>query len=255
MTGTTNLGLKKIDGTENWRNIFDYHNDSMDAIDQAVAGVENVEANFSVTIPVSGWTLSNGEYSYTWGNATITSKTSVAVEFVENADEIDVDYIEAEKVTQGVKFTAPWIPNYAISVNIKITYAAETDISELTGDMVATDVITGAANVDEALAELDTDVKALASDVGQWEVVDFTIPAAAGGALFLKNETSKLVIISYNSGTVANVDTTIQWPEGLTPAFQVYGSLRSGYLRAGPTGLAIYNTAAYSVGFVVYPLQ
>lgn len=161
MTGTTSLGLKKIDGTENWRNIFDYHNDSMDTLDQAVSSVENVEANFAVTIPVSGWVLVNGEYSYTWGNNTITSKTSVLVEFVENSDAVDVDYIEAEKITQGVKFTAPWIPNYPISVNIKITYAAETDISELTGDMVATDTVEGAANVDEALTELNSGVTSL----------------------------------------------------------------------------------------------
>jgi len=36
MTPTTNLSLKKIDGNENWREIFDDHNDSMDLIDAAV---------------------------------------------------------------------------------------------------------------------------------------------------------------------------------------------------------------------------
>lgn len=39
MTQTPNIGLKKIDGSENWRNVFDYHNDSMDLADEAIAGV------------------------------------------------------------------------------------------------------------------------------------------------------------------------------------------------------------------------
>ena len=39
MTQTPNVGLKKIDGSENWRNVFDYHNDSMDKADEAIAGV------------------------------------------------------------------------------------------------------------------------------------------------------------------------------------------------------------------------
>lgn len=37
MTQTPNVGLKKIDGSENWRNIFDYHNYSMDQADEAIA--------------------------------------------------------------------------------------------------------------------------------------------------------------------------------------------------------------------------
>lgn len=34
---TTNTGAKKIEGTDNWRGIFDAHNDSVDAHDQAIA--------------------------------------------------------------------------------------------------------------------------------------------------------------------------------------------------------------------------
>lgn len=37
MTQTTNLGLKKIDGEDNWRQIFNDHNQSMDLVDEAVA--------------------------------------------------------------------------------------------------------------------------------------------------------------------------------------------------------------------------
>lgn len=48
MTQTTNLGLKKIDGGDNWRQIFDDHNHSMDLVDEAVASntakIENLES-------------------------------------------------------------------------------------------------------------------------------------------------------------------------------------------------------------------
>lgn len=37
MTQTPNVGLKKIDGSENWRNVFDYYNYSMDQADEAIA--------------------------------------------------------------------------------------------------------------------------------------------------------------------------------------------------------------------------
>lgn len=40
MTQTTNLGLKKIDGGDNWRQIFDDHNQSMDLVDEAVAKLQ-----------------------------------------------------------------------------------------------------------------------------------------------------------------------------------------------------------------------
>lgn len=37
MTQTTNLGLKKVDGTDNWRTIFAAHNDSMEAAERVVS--------------------------------------------------------------------------------------------------------------------------------------------------------------------------------------------------------------------------
>lgn len=38
---TTNTGAKKIEGTDNWRGIFDAHNDSVDAHDQAITKLED----------------------------------------------------------------------------------------------------------------------------------------------------------------------------------------------------------------------
>lgn len=48
MTETTHLGLKKIDGEDNWRQIFDDHNQSMDLADEAIASnaekIRNLES-------------------------------------------------------------------------------------------------------------------------------------------------------------------------------------------------------------------
>lgn len=41
MTETTNIGLKKIDGSDNWRQIFDDYNDSMDAVDSNIASLQD----------------------------------------------------------------------------------------------------------------------------------------------------------------------------------------------------------------------
>lgn len=59
MTQTPNVGLKKIDGSENWRNVFDYHNDSMDLADEAIAA-----ARAGLTYVENGDTIAaNADYT------------------------------------------------------------------------------------------------------------------------------------------------------------------------------------------------
>ena len=48
---TTSTGAKKIEGTDNWREIFDAHNDSVDAYDSAVSSINsNIIKNADCTV-------------------------------------------------------------------------------------------------------------------------------------------------------------------------------------------------------------
>ena len=69
MTQTTNIGLKKIDGSENWRQIFDYHNDSADKTDSAVAAVQD-----GLAIVANGNThaaVAEGQFVYVRNHSTL----------------------------------------------------------------------------------------------------------------------------------------------------------------------------------------
>lgn len=69
MTQTTNIGLKKIDGSENWRQIFDYHNDSADKTDSSVAAVQD-----GLAIVANGNThaaVAEGQFVYVRNHSTL----------------------------------------------------------------------------------------------------------------------------------------------------------------------------------------
>ena len=123
-------------------------------LNNRISAIENVEANYSITIPVSGWSAIS-PYTYEWTNSTVTNDTSVEVQFLSGAEEVDVDYIKVDKAVGSVTFTAPFVPSVAIPVKIKITNARAKSIEDLTGEDIATDVVTGAENVDEALGTID----------------------------------------------------------------------------------------------------
>jgi len=69
VTQTTNIGLKKIDGSENWRQIFDYHNDSADKTDSSVAAVQD-----GLAIVANGNThaaVAEGQFVYVRNHSTL----------------------------------------------------------------------------------------------------------------------------------------------------------------------------------------
>lgn len=80
MTQTSNIGLKKIDGSENWRQIFDYHNDSADKTDGAVAAVQD-----GLAIVANGNThaaVAEGQFVYVRNHSTLAEglyKASAAI--------------------------------------------------------------------------------------------------------------------------------------------------------------------------------
>ena len=149
-----------------------------DILNNKIELIKNVDVNFPITIETTDWTLDSntGEYIYTWINSAVTTECSVDVQFLESQDNADVDIIGIEKVTGGVQFSVEYVPSEDIPVNIKITNTRPKAIEQITGEMVATDVISGASNVDEALGVLDGRVRSFTasthSTVNQIEWTD-----------------------------------------------------------------------------------
>lgn len=99
---TTNTGAKKIEGTDNWRQIFDAHNDSVDAHDKisdamtyVVNGNKSIE---SVSIPVGHYfRLANSSIAGR-SDGLYTAKIAIPVDTV-----IDATYFnEAAPITGGI---------------------------------------------------------------------------------------------------------------------------------------------------------
>ena len=90
---TTDTGSKKISNNENWRNIFDAHNDSVDAYDDHIVKLDNGLAYVAVKsgndwmLP-SGKNASSGDYvivNKVFGHATATL-TGGSTAIVENTN-------------------------------------------------------------------------------------------------------------------------------------------------------------------------
>ena len=115
----------------------------------SAAGIEK-----SFTIPANGWSNSS-PYTYTWTDADVTAGCTISFRFQDGGPTGEVPYLDAEKVSGGVQFTAPTLPTSGIPVIVKITNVQAAAITSVSGDDVSTSEITGAANVDEALDVLD----------------------------------------------------------------------------------------------------
>ena len=113
---TTNTGAKKIEGTDNWREIFDAHNDSVNAHDKVseamtyvVNGNKSIE---SVSIPVGHYfRLANSSIAGR-SDGLYTAKIAIPVDTV-----IDATYFnEAAPITGGI----------AEALNSKLTTETQT---------------------------------------------------------------------------------------------------------------------------------
>ena len=99
---TTNTGAKKIEGTDNWREIFDAHNDSVDAHDKVSEGMTYVvNGNKSIenaAIPVGSLVRLANSTIVGRSDGIYTVKTAIPVDTV-----IDSSYFnESAPIAGGV---------------------------------------------------------------------------------------------------------------------------------------------------------
>lgn len=134
----------------------------------------NVAVDISTSLSASGWTNSS-PYTQTWLNNKVSDECGIKVEFLAGAVNNDVLYLEYEKVPGGVKFTAPKKPSTDIPVVVHIINAKAESITSISGDMVSTDVVSGAGNVDEAL---EVHNEAIANLSNYIRIIEFEMPSS-----------------------------------------------------------------------------
>ena len=117
-----------------------------------------IDVSFSIT--TSQWTGSSAPYTYTWSDARVTQGCRVEVEYASTTVDTNALYISYEKVSGGggVTFSAQTKPTANVSVVVHIINAQTGNVQAVTGADVSTSVISGAANVNEALTTLNSNI-------------------------------------------------------------------------------------------------
>lgn len=124
----------------------------------------NVYLDLDITLAVSGWS-SAAPYTYNWTSDKINESCSVKVSFLDGAEDTNPLYLEYEKTAGGIQFVAPVKPTAAIPVRIHIIYADANAITDVDDEMVSSSAISGAANVKEALQNVDNRLNTTEQDL------------------------------------------------------------------------------------------
>ena len=119
-----------------------------------IDNTKNVVTEVPITIAASSWS-SSAPYTYTWSDARILAGSSVEVDILSTTADTSVISLDYEKSVGSITFTASSQPTTSISVNICIINARADLGSSISADTVATDAISGASNVDQALEALN----------------------------------------------------------------------------------------------------
>jgi len=177
--------------------------------------------DIDISLPVNGWSATQ-PYTYTWLNSNVTDGCTVKVYFLTGSEEDDTLFLEFEKVAGGVQFTAPTMPTDPIPVRIHLIYF-ETGINDqqpTEADRISTDAIHGAANVEEALTTLDTNIKTKLDKPVNVPADRFLRTDANGQAVWAAAANSSEVADAVSDWLSDNITTgqTIALDESLTVA-------------------------------------
>ena len=138
-------------------------NSKLEAIKNAVQPT-NIYLDLELSIPTTAWS-SSSPYTYTWSSAYITPECDIEVEFGDGAENVEMTYLEFEKVSGGVKFTVPSKPLSAVPVVIRVINADAEYIASVSATMVSTSAIPGQSNVEQALSNVDSRITTLNSNL------------------------------------------------------------------------------------------
>ena len=111
----------------------------------------NIYLDVQMSIPVEGWSDTN-PHTYTWLYNRITAECGIEVHFMEGAEDVDMKYLEYDKIAGGIQFEIDEIPDKAIPLMIRIINAQTSAVIDPIDDtLVTSNAVSGAVNVHEAL--------------------------------------------------------------------------------------------------------
>ena len=111
----------------------------------------NIYLDVQMSIPVEGWSDTN-PHTYTWLYNRVTAECGIEVHFMEGAEDVDMKYLEYDKIAGGIQFEIDEIPDKAIPLMIRIINAQTSAVIDPVDDtLIASDAVPGTANVHEAL--------------------------------------------------------------------------------------------------------
>lgn len=183
------------------------------AVKDAIEAIANVVTEVPLTITPSDW-ASTSPYAYTWTDARVLADSSIEVEFLDTSVEAGTLYLSYEKASGGggIVFTPSSLPTENVAVLIVITNAQAHSGSSIDADTVATEAVSGAANVEEALS-LHTDAIALKDHEMASYVIDGDTCASRiskNAYVLLRNSTiTGLNDGFYKSGATINANTQV----------------------------------------------
>ena len=136
---------------------------ALNALKTAVAPTD-AYLDVDLTLTTSGW--SNATPSvYTWSSNNVTDDCGVEVAFANGSESVYTPYIEYEKGTQSVVFYAPTKPTANIPVIVRIIYAKAESVTDIDAEMVSTDAVSGASNVQDALESVNSRVGSISEQM------------------------------------------------------------------------------------------
>ena len=118
-----------------------------------IDNVKNVVTEVPITIAASSWS-SSAPYTYTWTDSRVLAGSSVDVDILATTVDTSVISLDYEKAVGSVTFTANVKPTANIAVTIRIINARADLGTSISADTIATDNISGASNVNQALEVL-----------------------------------------------------------------------------------------------------
>lgn len=123
-------------------------------LNNRLLSVENVCIDVPITIRTTDWISDVNGYSYIWESEFINNTCEIDVFLRDGAENAGIEEFDFDKVANTVQFTSSVLPTGNLPVMIRVINAKADAFQNLTGTDIATDVISGADNVDEALAIL-----------------------------------------------------------------------------------------------------
>mgnify|MGYP007013875425 CR=1 FL=1 len=215
----------------------------------------NVYVDILFAIPSSGWTNSS-PYTYTWTSSQVTAECAVEVYFSTGSNTTTIPYLEYEKVSGGVKFTAPSKPSENIPVIIRILNADAEFAANVTADAVSTSAVYGASNVEQALSSVDTKIgnnsqaiTALNSNIISKIENSIIFDSLSAGVTYTSPSLNNgsMIFIYWNDGN----ESAILMKTNSNKARNIYNNLTNFTISCYNNVVTISNTKSSSSGNIV----